>query len=201
VGSIESGREAAAEVLQVKLPGNSVYFPTNLPTKAKPEGGLVASQTQLLNELVASFKQYLQFSPDAHLILEGHADRRGSVKYNMALSERRAERVRSFLVEQGVNAANLETKGFGKGQNLDAAAVKQLAEQIPDLNAQDREKVYRRLPIFVLANNRRVDIVLSTTGKKSLEYYPYKAADLKALLAEPHRAKAAPKETKTEVKK
>ena len=203
VGSIESGRkgEAEAEVLQVKLRGNSVYFPTNLPTKAKPEGGLVASQTQLLNELVANLKQYLQFSPDAHLVLEGHADRRGSVAYNMALSERRAQRVQSFLVEQGINAANLQTKGFGKEQNLDTATVKQLAQQNPDLTDQDRKKVYRRLPVFVLANNRRVDIVLSTTGKKSLEYYPYKAADLKALLAEPHRAKAAPKETKTEEKK
>jgi hypothetical protein len=201
VGSIESGREAAAEVLQVKLPGNSVYFPTDLPWRGKPEGGLVASQTQLLNELVANLKQYLQFSPDAHLILEGHADKRGSVKYNMALSERRAERVRSFLVEQGINAANLETQAFGKGQDLDAATVKQLTEQNPDLTDQDRKKVYRRFPIFVLANNRRVDIVLSTTGKKSLEYYPYNAADLKALLAEPHRAKAAPEETKTEVTK
>ena len=197
VGSIEVAQGATAEVLELKLSLNSVYFPTDLPTKAKPEGGLVSSQTQLLQELVANLKQYLQFSPDAHLILEGHADKRGSVEYNLALSERRAERVRSFLVEQGINVANLETKGFGKGQNLDAAAVKQLAEQIPDLTAQDRKKVYRRLPIFVLANNRRVDIVLSTTGKKSLEYYPYKAADLKALLAEPHRAMAAPKETKT----
>jgi hypothetical protein len=201
VGSIESGREAAAEVLQVKLPGNSVYFPTDLPWKGKPEGGLVASQTQLLNELVANLKQYLQFSPDAHLILEGHADRRGSVKYNMTLSERRAERVRSFLVEQGINAANLQTQAFGKGQDLDAATVKQLTEQNPDLTDQDRKKVYRHFPIFVLANNRRVDFVLSTTGKKSLEYYPYNAADLKALLAEPHRAKAAPEETKTEVTK
>ena len=201
VGSIESGREAAAEVLQVKLPGNSVYFPTDLPWTAKPEGGLVASQTQVLNDLVANLKQYLQFSPDAHVILEGHADKRGSVKYNQTLSERRAERVRSFLVEQGINAANLQTQAFGKGQELDAATVKQLTEQNPDLTDQDRKKVYRHLPIFVLANNRRVDIVLSTTGKKSLEYYPYKAADLKALLAEPHRAKAAPKETKTEEKK
>ncbi|MGB7592229.1 MAG: OmpA family protein, partial [Terriglobia bacterium] len=201
VGSIESGREAAAEVLQVKLPGNSVYFPTDLPWTAKPEGGLVASQTQVLNDLVANLKQYLQFSPDAHVILEGHADKRGSVKYNQTLSERRAERVRSFLVEQGINAANLQTQAFGKGQDLDAATVKQLTEQNPDLTDQDRKKVYRHFPIFVLANNRRVDVVLSTTGKKSLEYYPYKAADLKALLAEPHRAKAAPKETKTEEKK
>jgi hypothetical protein len=94
--------------------------------------------------------------------------------------------------------------------------VKQLAEEIPDLTAQDREKIYRRLPTFVLANNRRVDIVLSTTGKSSLKYYPYKAADLKELLREPARArkaapkeakaapkgaKPAPKEAKTEVKK
>jgi len=199
-GSIESGRNAEAEVLQVKLPGNSIYFPTDLPTTAKPEGGLVSSQTQWLQELATNFKQYLQFSPDAHLTLEGHADRRGSVKYNMALSERRAARVQSLLVEQGISAANLETKSFGKEQQLDTATVKQLTEQNPDLTDQDRKVVYRRLPIFVLANNRRVDIVLSTTGKRSLEYYPYKAADLKALLAEPYRAKAAPKE-KTEVKK
>jgi hypothetical protein len=201
VGSIESGREAAAEVLLVKLPGNSIYFPTDLPRKAKPKGGLVSSQEQLLGQLVSNFKQYLQFSPDAKLLLEGHADRRGSVRYNMALSERRAERVRSFLVDQGINAASLQTKGFGKAQNLDVGTVKQLAEQIPDLTATDRAKVYHRLPIFVLANNRRVDIVLSTTGKRSLEYYPYKAADLKELLREPARRKPAPKEAKAEVKK
>ena len=115
VGSIESGEKRRPNS-EIKLPGNSVYFPTNLPWKAKPEGGLVSSQTQMLEQLVANLKQYLQFSPDAHLILEGHADRRGSVRYNMALSERRAERVRSFLVEQGINAANLDTKGFGKEQ-------------------------------------------------------------------------------------
>jgi outer membrane protein OmpA-like peptidoglycan-associated protein len=201
VGSIDPGREAAAEVLQVKLPGNSVYFPFDLPKKARPKGGLVSSQQQVLEQLVNNFKQYLQFSPDAKLTLEGHADRRGSVPYNMALSQRRADRVRSFLEEQGINPSSLQTKAFGKGANLDTATVKQLAEQIPDLTPQDRAKVYHRFPTFVLANNRRVDIVLSTTGKRSLQYYPYKAADLKELLREPARAKAAPKEAKPEVKK
>jgi hypothetical protein len=209
VGSIEPGREAQAEARLVKLPGNSIYFPYDLPRKAKPQGGLVSSQERLLEQLASNFKQYLQFSPDAQLLFEGHADRRGSVPYNMALSERRAERVRSYLEDQGINAANLQTKAFGKGRNLDAATVKQLAEQIPDLTAQDREKIYRRLPTFVLANNRRVDIVVSTTGKSSFKYYPYRAADLKELLREPARAKkaapkeakAAPKEAKAEVKK
>ena len=182
VGSIESGREAEAETLAVKLPGNSVYFATNLPTKSRPEGGLVSSQQQVLDQLANNLKQYLQFSPDAHLILEGRADRRGSVEYNMSLSQRRADRVRSFLVGQGVNAANIETKAFGKSEQMDSATVKQLLDQIPNLTDQDRRKISRRLPVFVLGNNRRVDMVLSTTGKKSTEFYPYTAEDLKQIL-------------------
>jgi hypothetical protein len=65
---------------------------------------------------------------------------------------------------------------------MDSATVKQLLDQIPNLTDQDRKKVRRRLPAFVLANNRRVDIVLSTTGKRSTQYYPYTASDLKQLL-------------------
>jgi len=182
VGSIESGREAQAEVLAAKLPGNSIYFATNLPTKSQPEGGLVSSQEQVLQQLADIFKQYNSLLPDAHLILEGRADRRGSVKYNMALSQRRADRVKGFLVSQGLTDGNIETKAFGKSEQMDSATVKQLLEQIPNLTDQDRKKVRRRLPTFVLANNRRVDIVLSTTGKRSTQYYPYTATDLKQLL-------------------
>jgi len=182
VGSIESGREAEAETLSLKLPGNSVYFATNLPTKASPEGGLASSQEQVLEQLANNFKQYVQFSPDAHLILEGRADRRGSVEYNMSLSQRRADRVRSFLVGQGVNAGNIETKAFGKSEQMDSATVRQLLDQIPNLTDQDRKKIRRRLPVFVLGNNRRVDMVLGSTGKKSTQYYPYTATDLKQIL-------------------
>jgi len=46
-----------------------------------------------------------------------------------------------------------------------------------------------------------VDIVLSTTGKRSTDYYPYTAEDLKELLREPHRGTAAPKEAKSGEKK
>jgi outer membrane protein OmpA-like peptidoglycan-associated protein len=182
VGSIESGREAEAEALAVKLPGNSVYFATNLPTKSSPEGGLVSSQEQVLEQLASNFKQYFQFSPDAHLILEGRADRRGSVEYNMSLSQRRADRVRTYLVGQGVNGANIETKAFGKSEQMDSATVRQLLDQIPNLTDQDRKKIGRRLPVFVLGNNRRVDMVLGTTGKRSTQYYPYTANDLKQIL-------------------
>ena len=201
VGSIEVAQGATAEVLELKLSLNSVYFPTDLPTKAKPEGGLVPSQRQRLQELVTNFKQYLQLRPDAHLILQAHADKRGSVAYNMALSERRAAGVRSFLIEQGIAESNIESKWFGKQQNLDAAAVKQLTEQNPNLSPEDRERVLRHFPTFMLANNRRVDVVLSTTGQKSLQYYPYNSEDLKVLLGPPPKAKAAHRKAKAEVKK
>ena len=164
-------------------------------------GGLVPSQQQRLQELVANFKQYLELRSEAHLILQAHADRRGSAKANQALSERRAARVRSFLTEQGISESSLETKAFGSEQNLDAATVKQLTEQNPNLTAEDRQRVEKQLPAFLLANNRRVDIILSTTGQKSLQYFPYNSEDLNVLLGPPPKAKAAPGKAKAKVKK
>jgi hypothetical protein len=119
----------------------------------------------------------------------------------MALSERRAAGVRSYLMEQGIAESNIETKSFGKEQNLDAATVKRLADQNPNLTPEDRKRVIKRLPVFLLANNRRVDIVLSTTGQKSLQYFPYNSEDLKVLLGPPPKAKAAPKKAKAKAKK
>jgi outer membrane protein OmpA-like peptidoglycan-associated protein len=201
VGSIEVQEEAAFQALEAKLSLNSIYFPTDLPTRANPQGGLVPSQQQRLQELVTNFKQYLQLRSDAHLILQAHADKRASRAYNMALSERRAARVRSFLVEQGIPESNIEDKWFGKEQNLDAAAVRQLTEQNPNLTPEERKRVERQLPIFLLANNRRVDVLLSTTGQKSLQYYPYNSEDLKVLLGPPPKAPAAPRKAKAKVKK
>ena len=202
VGSIEAAIPAATiQALEVRLSFNSIYFPTSLPSVADPKGGLVPSQQQRLQEVVTNFRQYVQLKPEAHLILQAHADKRGSAKFDMALSERRAAGVRSYLMEQGIAESNIETKSFGKEQNLDAATVKRLADQNPNLTPEDRKRVIKQLPAFLLANNRRVDIVLSTTGQKSLQYFPYNSEDLKVLLGAPAKAKAAPKKAKAKAKK
>jgi OOP family OmpA-OmpF porin len=44
----------------------------------------------------------------------GYADRIGSDKYNMKLSQRRADAVKAYLVEQGVNGSNIETIARGE---------------------------------------------------------------------------------------
>jgi outer membrane protein OmpA-like peptidoglycan-associated protein len=161
---------------------HSIYFPTGQPRVANPNGGLLASQEQTLVSLANDFKKYLETKPDAHLILEGHADPRASVEYNQALSERRVERTKQFLLEHGVPAANIETKAFGEQRNLTEAQVRDAVEQNPELTPEQRQKVLGNLKTILLASNRRVDVTLSTTGQQSVREYPFSASDSLTLL-------------------
>jgi len=109
---------------------------------------------------------------------------RGSVEYNQALSERRVTRTKQFLVEQGVSEAAIETRGLGKDEELAGDQVKELVEQNPDLSDAERAKVLHNLNVIVLAQNRRVDVTLSTTGQQSVRLYPFNAADALTLIQE-----------------
>jgi outer membrane protein OmpA-like peptidoglycan-associated protein len=179
--------------LEVRLALHSVYFPTAQPTVAKPNGGLLASQTVTLDTLATDFKQYLTYRPEAHLILEGHADVRGAKEYNMKLSERRVERTKNYLVEHGVPADRIETKAFGYEQNMTDAQVKALIEQDDQLAPEEKQKILKNLLTVRLANNRRVDVTLSTTGEQSVRRFPFSAKDALTLLSRGGGAKATPK--------
>ena len=171
--------------IERRLALHSVYFATAKPTPEHPDAGLLASQEKTLTTLAADFQTYLQSKPDARLTLEGHADPRGSVEYNQALSERRVNRVKRFLVEQGVPAANIQTKAFGEQQNLTDAEVKDAVERNPELSTEDRQRVLKNMRTIILASNRRVDITLSGAGQASQESvreYPFNAADSLTLL-------------------
>jgi outer membrane protein OmpA-like peptidoglycan-associated protein/opacity protein-like surface antigen len=171
--------------IERRLALHSVYFATAKPTLQNPDAGLLASQEKTLSTLAADFRTYLQSRPDALLTLEGHADPRGSVEYNQALSERRVDRTKRFLVELGVPAANIQTKAFGKQQNLTDAEVKDAVERNPELSTEDRQRVLNNMRTIILASNRRVDITLSGAGQASQESvreYPFNAADSLTLL-------------------
>jgi outer membrane protein OmpA-like peptidoglycan-associated protein len=173
--------------IEKRLALHSVYFATAKPTVENPDAGLLASQEKTLIALAGDFKTYLQSKADARLTLEGHADPRGSVEYNQALSERRVDRVKRFLVEQGVPAANIQTKAFGKQSNLTDKQVKDAVERNPELSPEDRQRVLNNMRTIILASNRRVDITLSNAGQASQEsvrQYPFNAADSLTLLQE-----------------
>jgi hypothetical protein len=171
-------------LLESRLAMNSVYFPTALPNKQDPSGGLVTSQERALTDLATGFKRYLEARPDAHLIIQAHADRRGSKEYNQALSERRSDRVKQFLIAQGIAPSALETEAYGADQNLSAAEVEQLVDNNPNLSEADRKQLIKNWRAIVLANNRRVDITLSTTQQQSTRFFPFNAEDFKVLLRE-----------------
>jgi outer membrane protein OmpA-like peptidoglycan-associated protein len=163
--------------LEARLGLYSVYFPTDQPTIAKPEGGLLASQQQTLISLAEDFNKYLQSKQDAHLTLEGHADRRGSAEYNRGLSERRVERTKRFLIEHGVPPTALETRAFGDTKNMDEAQVRDAVERHPGLTPEQRHKALDNMRTILLASNRRVDITLNTTGQRSAREFPFNAPD------------------------
>jgi OOP family OmpA-OmpF porin len=87
----------------------------------------------VLQAMTAILKEY----PTAKFSLEGHTDNTGSDALNQKLSEERAAAVKSFLIENGIDASRLSSKGFGESMPIDS-------------NKTSKGK----------ANNRRVEVKL-----------------------------------------
>ena len=64
--------------------------------------------------------QYLVANANSKVALTGHTDERGTREYNMALGERRAKAVESFLITNGVAATQLDAVSYGKEMPVDA---------------------------------------------------------------------------------
>ncbi len=62
---------------------------------------------------------YLKKNPRSKLMIEGHCDERGTSEYNIALGERRATAVKTYLVSLGIPKSALSTVSFGKEKPLD----------------------------------------------------------------------------------
>jgi OmpA family/PEGA domain len=152
----------------------SVFYPTDYPDKKNPQVGLVKSQEATLATLADGFKKYLEYDPDAKLSVEAHADERGSKPFNQDLSERRVERIKQYLVDQGISADKVETAAYGKDQPLDKGTVKTLEGTNPSTPPAARLK---NVQADWLAYNRRADIVLLPSGTKSAQFFPHSADD------------------------
>ena len=69
----------------------------------------------VLNELAKALQTSL---PDAVLIVAGHTDSKGSAKYNLKLSQRRAQSVKNYLVKRGIASQRLIAKGYGEAHPM-----------------------------------------------------------------------------------
>ena len=169
--------------LESKLALHSIYFATARPTIEHPERGLLDSQAAILQALAGDFVSYLKYRPDAHLILSGHADPRGGPVYNKGLTDRRVARTKDFLVEHGVPADHIDTKSFGEEHQLTPDEIKAQMADNPELTPEENKLMMKNFSVLVLANNRRVDVTLSTTGQQSVRRYPFNAKDFLALVS------------------
>jgi peptidoglycan-associated lipoprotein len=69
---------------------------------------------EVLTKDANALKSILADFPNATIVVEGHADERGSAEYNLGLSDRRASAAKEFLVQLGVSGDRLKTVSYGK---------------------------------------------------------------------------------------
>ncbi len=74
-------------------------------------------------ELLRAKAQWLQGNSGMVTVrIEGHCDERGTEAYNLALGARRAEAVKQFMADMGIDATKLETTSYGEEKPLDSAS-------------------------------------------------------------------------------
>jgi peptidoglycan-associated lipoprotein len=81
----------------------TVYFPFNSSTL----------RVNAINSLDINADVLKKF-PSLRVQVEGHCDERGSVQYNLALGEKRAQSIKDYLVASGVSADRIATISYGK---------------------------------------------------------------------------------------
>jgi peptidoglycan-associated lipoprotein len=83
--------------------GNKVFFETD-------SSRLTADAQETLRGQAKWLNQY----PNHTITIEGHSDERGTREYNLGLAAKRAQMIKNFLAQQGVNSARLRTISYGK---------------------------------------------------------------------------------------
>ena len=65
---------------------------------------------------------WLRSNSEINVVLEGHADERGTREYNLALGERRANSAKDYLMTYGVSASRISVISYGKERPVDAGS-------------------------------------------------------------------------------
>ena len=104
--------------------------------RAVPPAALPPSLRSALRDINFQFDQYsltddakatldelgqaLKANPQFAVTIEGHADERGTVEYNLALAEQRAQAAKAYLVALGIDASRVDTISYGEQRPVDA---------------------------------------------------------------------------------
>ena len=100
-GDVYTGTDTV-EYLASGVP-DRVFFATN-------ESVLTTASRETLRKQAA----WLRKNSDVTVVLEGHADERGTREYNLALGEKRAQSVKNYLINLGISSDRVSTISYGK---------------------------------------------------------------------------------------
>ena len=102
VGNTGAGAPGSQQEFIVTV-GDRVFFTTD-------SSSLTTEAMATLDKQAAWLNQYQNY----RIMIEGHADERGTREYNIALGARRASVVVNYLVSRGVNGQRITSQSFGK---------------------------------------------------------------------------------------
>jgi peptidoglycan-associated lipoprotein len=108
-GDVYSGTDTV-EYLASGVP-DRVFFATN-------ETVLTTASRETLRKQAA----WLRKNSDITIVLEGHADERGTREYNLAIGERRANSAKDYLLTYGISANRISVLSYGKERPVDSGS-------------------------------------------------------------------------------
>ncbi len=95
---------------RMKFVNEDVYFNFDDAT-------LTSDARMILKQKVS----WLRENPGAAVLIEGHCDERGTSEYNIALGQRRAQSIKTFMANAGISASRLSTVSYGEERPVDFA--------------------------------------------------------------------------------
>jgi len=112
---MNSGVEVAGIQNDTQISGDPLNDPDSLLSKRTVYFDFDMSEIkpEALN-IVEAHARYLADNPSVHIVLEGHADERGTREYNLSLGERRAKAVQRVMTLMGVSPNQLELVSYGE---------------------------------------------------------------------------------------
>ena len=81
-----------------------------------------SSLTSLSRETLRKQATYLRKNKNLNVVVEGHADERGTREYNLALGERRANAAKDYLMTYGISANRISVISYGKERPVDSGS-------------------------------------------------------------------------------
>ncbi|SFB13748.1 Outer membrane protein OmpA [Flavobacterium swingsii] len=99
--------QTKAEIKENTIAIENIYFDFN-------KASMKTESTLSLNKIL----EVLNTNTEMKIVINAHTDARGSDKYNMILSDKRAQKAKEYLITKGINPDRLEAKGYGETKLL-----------------------------------------------------------------------------------